>query len=516
MNEKFSYDRIAYPKKLFMQTHPEHLATLGTFFGMNPPTVENCRVLELGCGDGNSLLAHAFDLPDAHFVGVDLAENHIAKAKKSVEELNLKKIEFHQIDVMKISREDFGEFDYITAHGLFSWVPEAVREKILSLCRELLAPNGIGYISFNALPGARQRQMVGDIARYFTRTISEPTEKVNRSKAFLNFLAQNTDDAEVYQAILKKELERFSKFDASEIFHDDLSEVNQPFYFYEFARMLDKHELQFLAEADLYTMFPGGLSEEATEFINSLDDIIEREQYIDFFRGHTFRQVLFCRREIELNRCIEPSILQNFLFNSQIRPASLNLDFTNSEFETFLGAKGDSIEIDHALTKAALVYLGQIWARSAGFFEMLEAARKLLVSNGYETENWQTEFETASAILLEICCQTDLIKLHLRQTKAAEKISEKPKISDFARWQLRDSGELLTLYNVGISVEDDFTRQILYLLDGTRNQSELADEMKIFVRSSENIQDKENFLPELPDRIERILEQLFRVGMLSE
>ena len=516
LDEKFSYDRIAYPKKLFMQTHPEHLATLGVFFEMNPPPVENCRVLELGCGDGNSLLAHAFNLPDAHFVGVDLAENHIEKAKKSVEALNLKNIEFHQTDVMKISREDFGAFDYITAHGLFSWVPEFVREKILSLCREMLAPNGIGYISFNAFPGARQRQMVGDIARFFTKEISEPTEKVKRSLAFLNFLAENAGEAEVYQAVLKKELERFLKLDASEIFHDDLAEINQPFYFYEFAGMLEQYSLQFLAEADLYAMFTGGLSEEAGDFINSTDDIIEREQYIDFFRGHTFRQVLFCRREIELNRRIEPAILKNFLFNSSIRPASPNFDFVNAACETFVGAKGDSIEIDHPLTKAALFYLGQIWARSAGFFEMLEAARETLISNGYEIEDWQTEFETASEIFLQICCQTDLIKLHLRQTNAAKTLSEKPKISDFARWQLQDSIEILTLYNVGISFEDDFTRHLLYLLDGTRSHSQILSEMRNFVETREEIADRESFLTALPGRIEMILEQLVRIGMFSE
>ena len=102
-----------------MQTHPEHLAALGVFFGMTPPPLENCRVLELGCGDGGSLLAHAFNLPDAHFVGVDLAATHIEKAKRSAAELNLKNIEFHHTDVMKISREEFGAFDYITAHGLF-------------------------------------------------------------------------------------------------------------------------------------------------------------------------------------------------------------------------------------------------------------------------------------------------------------------------------------------------------------------------------------------------------------
>ncbi len=260
-------------------------------------------------------------------------------------------------------------------------------------------------------------------------------------------------------------------------------------------------------------MFPSGLSPQASDFINSSDDIIEREQYIDFFRGHTFRRVLFCRKEVELNRRIEPSVLKDFLFNSQIRPSSPNFDFVNSTCEIFVGAKGDSIEIDHPLTKAALFYLGQIWARSAGFFEMIETAREMLVSNGYETEDWQTEFETTSGIFLEICCQTDLIKLHLRRTKAAETLGEKPKTNDFVRWQMRDSTDLLTLYNIGISFEDDFTRHLLYLLDGTRNRSELAAEMKIFVESSEEIQDRNSFSATLSERLDAILEQLIRVGM---
>ena len=288
------------------------------------------------------------------------------------------------------------------------------------------------------------------------------------------------------------------------------------FIFTSSPRCSKNTDLQFLAEADLHAMFPHGLAPEAVEFIDSLDDIIEREQYLDFFRGHTFRRVLFCRKEIELNRRIEPSVLKNFLFNSQIRPASENFDLTNSNFETFVGNGGNSIEIDHPLAKAALFYLGQIWARSAGFFEIIEAAREILISRGYETDDWQTEFETASAIFLQICCQTDLIKLHLRQSKAAAVIGEKPKISDFARWQLRDSVDLLTLYNIGISFEDEFTRRLLNLLDGTRNRTEIFSEMRSFAESEEVIKDKENFTAELSKRLDIILQQLARIGMFSE
>ena len=80
----FSYDRILYPNYLHTQTHPDRLATMTKFFGMNAKPVENCRVLELGCGTGSRLLSFAYDLPDSEFVGIDLSEktNRIGKHRR--------------------------------------------------------------------------------------------------------------------------------------------------------------------------------------------------------------------------------------------------------------------------------------------------------------------------------------------------------------------------------------------------------------------------------------------------
>ena len=33
--------------------------------------------------------------------------------------------------------ETFGKFDYIIAHGVFSWVPKDVQDKILEICRAI-------------------------------------------------------------------------------------------------------------------------------------------------------------------------------------------------------------------------------------------------------------------------------------------------------------------------------------------------------------------------------------------
>src|SRR5215217_1601714 len=107
MEEIFSYDVMPYPSKFFLQTQPDRLAALATLFGMNPAKIENCRVLELGCGNGSNLISHAFNLPNAKFVGVDLAENHITDAKRAAEELNLSNTEFYQMDVMEMTVESF-------------------------------------------------------------------------------------------------------------------------------------------------------------------------------------------------------------------------------------------------------------------------------------------------------------------------------------------------------------------------------------------------------------------------
>lgn len=515
MENIFSYDVMPYPSKFFLQTHPDRLATLATLFGMNPLRIETCRVLELGCGNGSNLISHAFNLPNAKFVGVDLAESHIVDAKKSAEELNLQNTEFYQMDVMEMSVNDFGKFDYIIAHGLFSWVPDFVRDKVLALYREMLSENGVGYISYNAFPGAHHRQMVQKMMRFHAKHFEEPLEKVGKAISFLAFLSENATEKEIFAPILQSELKRHFEHDAADIFHDDLSDLNQPFYFHEFAELLKTHNLQYLAEAELHAMGTQSLSSEAREFIESLDSIVEREQYLDFFRGRIFRQTLFCREEIALNRNPEPSVMNKFLLSSSIRPQSKTPEIAAQKVEKFVGMKGVGIEIDHPLTKAALVYLGQIWGQAISFGELLQKAKETIVSKGFKTQNWQEQFYISSAILLQICRGTSLIELHLFQPKGFTEASEKPKINDLARWQLPQANNVLTLLNLDIKIDDEISRHLLEILDGTRNRENLLAEMHDFIETGEDIEDKTTLLKDLPEWLDESFSNLARLGIFS-
>ncbi|HKX83012.1 MAG TPA: class I SAM-dependent methyltransferase [Pyrinomonadaceae bacterium] len=513
MSETFSYDELPYPSKFFVQTHPDRLATQATLFGMSPADVATCRVLELGCGNGSNLIAQAFLLPDASFVGVDLAKTHIDDAITASKELGLSNVEFRQMDVMEMSVADFGTFDFITAHGLFSWIPDVVRIKVLELYRDLLTENGVGYISYSAYPGAHQREMVQRTMRYHVRESAEPEEKVGKALSFLKFLSENTPDRGTYKSTLTDELKRHGSHTVSDVFHDDLSDCNQAFYFHEFAEMLAGSGLQFLAEAELHAMGTQNLPKDARAFIDSLDEIVEREQYLDLLRGRVFRQTLFCHKNIELDRNVEPAVIDRFFIKSTLRPHRPNPDLVSTKIEKFVGFTNASIELDQPLAKAALSILGNVWGRAVAFPDLIENSKRLLTEHGYSWDDWHRQTDIVRTILLQIAMASSMVELHVHQPTGYTEVSEMPAVNPLARWQLGSTNNILTTLGLDMKIEDHVSRRLLELLDGTRDKTDLIYAMTEFIKASKDIDKK--LLRTLPEWIDESVASLGRIGVFS-
>ena len=183
------YDEVAYPSLPIAHTHPDRLATVGMHFGMRPAAVERCRVLELGCSSGANLLAMAVGLPESEFVGVDLASKPIARGKAMVEALGLKNLNLRQADLLEMA-PDYGKFDYIIAHGLYTWVPAPVRDQMMAICKASLAPQGIAYVSYDAFPGSYARVMVREMMLFHIRDFREPQQQLQQAVTLLKLLAK--------------------------------------------------------------------------------------------------------------------------------------------------------------------------------------------------------------------------------------------------------------------------------------------------------------------------------------
>ncbi|HEY1923332.1 MAG TPA: class I SAM-dependent methyltransferase, partial [Tepidisphaeraceae bacterium] len=145
------YDSVAYDSWPYPQAHPDRIAVVAALQGLSATPVEKCRVLEVGCASGGHLIPMADQLPDSRFVGIELSARQFEAGSKLIRELGLTNIELRCEDLMEFPK-DSGEFDYIIAHGFYSWVPLPVRLRLLEICQRHLSRHGLAYISYNTYP----------------------------------------------------------------------------------------------------------------------------------------------------------------------------------------------------------------------------------------------------------------------------------------------------------------------------------------------------------------------------
>jgi methyltransferase-like protein/2-polyprenyl-3-methyl-5-hydroxy-6-metoxy-1,4-benzoquinol methylase len=509
-----SYDEVLYPSYTHNQTHPDRLATLAMLFGMTPAPVENCRVLELGCGTGSNLIPMAFYLPESEFVGVDLAARPIATGQNQIETFGLKNIKLRQLNLMDVSPE-LGKFDYIIAHGLFSWVPAEVQDKILAICQEHLNPQGIAYVSYNAYPGGHVRKMVREMMLFHVRDLQEPLEQVGQALALIKFLSEGQIRNDRYSEFIKEEFEHVSKYEAAHIYHDSLARVNSPSYFYEFMNQAARYNLQFLAEADFFEMQYLNCPPQVAEVLSGIaaKSIILKEQYLDFLKCRLFRQTLLCHNDIEIKRTANSERLMNFYLASPVKPSAEKPDVRSTEVEEFRGGKGGVVATDHPLAKAAFLHLGRIYPEKLHFKELLAKARSL-VDMEVEADDAVRNKETK--VLAEILLQTYASNLLVTE------VSERPVASPLARLQVQHGTTVTNMLHVNLEFEGVLLKRLLLALDGTRDRaallrelSELVDSGQVELQKDEQtVTDPEKRLRILSDGLEENLARLAQSALL--
>src|SRR5688572_17607065 len=365
-----AYDETRYPSYTHAQTHPDQLAVKATLFGMTPAAVEKCRVLELGCGDGTNLASMALGLPESQFVGIDLAANPIQQGQEMARALELKNLALNTGSVLDIGA-DFGMFDYIIAHGLYSWVPAEVRTKILAICKTNLAPQGVAYVSYNANPGGHFKSMIREMMLFHTKSFADPKERVHQAIALMKFLAESQTKVEPYRKFLQEELALLMERDENNIFHDELGESNVPFSFHQFSEDAKQHGLQYLAEADYVQMQDNNFAPQVRDSLRQLGkNRIAREQYLDFLSFRRFRQTLLCHADAPLRFGMNPEMLRRFHIACAARPVSPEPSLDSDTVEKFVGDKEANLELALPLAKSALVMLAKLWPQALPFTEL--------------------------------------------------------------------------------------------------------------------------------------------------
>lgn len=515
------YDKILYPSYIHEQTHPDRLATLGALHGMKPSSISNCRVLELGCGSGTNIISMAFFLPESEFVGIDSASQPIINGRARAKAIGLKNLTLHQLNLLD-DIHHLGDFDYIIAHGLYSWVPSDVRDRILAICQNHLRPQGVAYVSYNAYPGCYLRQITREMMLIHTKDLTNPQESINQSLSLIKWLAEAQTRSNAYSKLIKEKHAHLSKRIESSIYHDELSEVNQPVYFYQFVYHAAKYGLQFLSEADYFEMYPHNFPQETIQKLQEMavKDIHVKEQYLDFLQGRSFRQTLLCRRDMKLNRTPMIEDLKNLYIASPALAKSPEPDVKSKSAEDFVAPTGSMVSTDHPVAKAALYYLSTIWPLSASFGELLTATSALLSSDKDERDIAQDE-----SALYEFILRTysmGLTRLSSIPSICVAEAGERPLASPLARMQITSDSPVTNLFHQQVMIEGDLAKELLVLLDGTRDHAALLKELTDVIESGKVFPDNEDverkeidkLLEKLPAAIEENLDMLAKLSLL--
>ena len=315
------YDEIPYPAAAYQQSGLVRLETIAKLFGMEPRDIRHSRVLELACADGSNLIPMACAFSESAFVGVDLSAREVRAGQELIAALGLANIELRHCDIRQVDHS-LGAFDYVIAHGIYSWVPAEVQEKILTICREQLHDNGVAYVSYNTYPGWRMRGMLRDMMMYHGRKFDDPKKQIEQARALVQWLGELVrSETNPYGMLIKSELEQMQNWQDAYFWHDSLADINEPIYFHEFIKRAETHGLQYLAEAQFPSMLASNYAGPISDALNQLGrDIIEMEQYMDFVRNRMFRQTLLCHREVKLNRALGPWTATGFRIASSLRP----------------------------------------------------------------------------------------------------------------------------------------------------------------------------------------------------
>ncbi len=494
-------------------------------------------MLELGCGDGGNALSIAQTLPDARVLGVDASPGAIERGTDLARAAGLANVELRCATFEQLGKgadkptgndpddspgkgpvESLGnesaEFDYIIAHGVYSWVPPQARGALLDCVKRCLAPEGIAFVSYNAYPGSYLRDMARDMLRYHVQGISDPEERLTRAQELMRTIVE-IEQPSPFARVLREQMERMLGYSDALLFHDDLAEVSTPFYFHEFIEHARARGLQFLSEADLFESQMRDVPDSAGHLMASLpQDAVVREQYMDFFKNRMFRQTLICHVAAPVNRTLDEVAIEGLWISSRARPqegvegeaeegralgetrpaAHRPAPGEDPEARKFLTPEGFSMTTSEPLVQAAMDALGETWPQSVTFPTLLARAR--------EAAGPESPSEMVAARLRSVLFQGYLARIVMLAgcpPPVSGEVGERPTVSPLARAQSAAGLRALSsLLHANVRLDGELEAGALALLDGTRSAAEVA----VMLDTS-------------PEQIAECVERLASVGLLS-
>ncbi|WP_158598587.1 bifunctional class I SAM-dependent methyltransferase/glycosyltransferase [Achromobacter sp. K91] len=345
---------------------PGQLRAAAFLYGIETVPLEQARVLELGCGAGSNLMPFAAAYPQAQVVGVDPDARRIEAGRRAAASIGLDNLTLHALAFAEITQE-FGEFDYIIAHDVFSTLDRDGASDLLRICRLNLAFEGVGHISFDAYPGAKATEIVREAVLMHAQSAGSPEEQVAAARAALGMFTDGVSVANPLAGALHEAATRFAQA-LDEQGAVGLSMLGrQPYYYAEFADMAAQFGMICVGDVEpRHEMASNyGTNVSLTQSLLGFGKPpVLRQQYLDFSVGRAYRRALLTHHERGQEALPRPDMtrLVKLRWAGSFRRIAAGLrDPKQAHFVTHAG---QTLSTDDRVQEAVADVLGHAWPAS--------------------------------------------------------------------------------------------------------------------------------------------------------
>lgn len=317
------------------------------------------RVLEIGCGAGEALIAHARAWPNSIALGIDLDEARIGEGQRQIQASGLNNIELFAAGLGDLLAVSPGEFDYIIIHGLFSRTDADTRDILLRWCRQHLSAQGI--IAYHAaLAENRDDATLRDALAFHCQRAASQDEQLASARAMLGYLAMTLPDGALKTQVLEAEalddaslMQRYPASDAAASDYTD------------FAREMQALDLACIGDALPQTELAASYGERQQQLhamIAGQSDRHSVRQYLDLAVNRRERFTLLCA-----TGAAEPSFVPDLAVLESLHWAgNFTRLFTINEqpIRGHISQSGVLVRTDNPVTLQILDLLASAWPMS--------------------------------------------------------------------------------------------------------------------------------------------------------
>jgi hypothetical protein len=292
---------IAYTTGYYQEQSPSYLNACLVMQRVQPPSLEKFTYCELGFGQGLTSLILAATHPKGEFYACDFNPLHVLGASSVRDEARLPNLTLLENGFGELAegKVDLPLFDYITLHGIISWVSDETRAQIMRFLTRYLKPGGVVQISYNAMVGCAQIQPLQRLLMLGAGKGGAAWAKANELAAKIKKLealhfARNPDSA--------SRVNSFNDLDKNYLVHEYLHAKWTPFHITDIAQEMAEAKLNFAGSARFAHMAPvAWLGDDQRQMLETVTDPIEAEELRDYFANRGFRSDIFVRGKAQLS-----------------------------------------------------------------------------------------------------------------------------------------------------------------------------------------------------------------------